>query len=301
MISSWYLYSTRIALQKINLAFISQEDSEIEIDDPVLLDLFRYLDETIEHEMRLAQRASFRDQNRFAPSWWQLQTMAEESLVEPHHSDWYRLYLPDPKETERNIDWVAPDDHYHSVDGKLFKNIGTNTFSSFTWNDLYLINRDYIYQALISSCFHKAITFLDKKRELLDLFADQLIRHNLLREYEIALLWKQFHPPFSSAVAGKRQEQADTACESKGNFITSHTKEITEETRKTTKEERGLGKMPLHKNRRNEVQGGWGSLTTPFPFSKKMNERRGPYSRRGKYRFVDFDFIKPCFFKKRKQ
>ena len=290
MISCWYLYSTIISLHKLNLAFISQEESEIEIDDPVLVDLFRYLEETIENETRLAGRASFTYQQRFAPSWWQLQIFAEELLVEPNDSDWYRLYIPDPKETERNIYWVSPDDHYHSVEGKLFKNIGTNNFSNLTWNDVYLINRDYIYQALISSCFHKAITLLDKKRELLDLFADQLIRHNLLREYEIGVLWKQFHPPFSSPVAGKRQGQA----ESKGNLITLHTKGITEETRKTTKEERGLGNMPLHKNRRHEVQGGWGSMATP-------GQRRGPYSRRGKYRFIDFDFIKPCFFKKRKQ
>jgi SpoVK/Ycf46/Vps4 family AAA+-type ATPase/uncharacterized protein with FMN-binding domain len=262
MISSWYLYSKKISLQKLNLTFVSQEESEIEVDDPVLLDLFRYLDNTIENETRFAGRASFTYQQRFAPSWWQLQTMAEESLVEPNNSNWYRLHLPDPEETERNIDWVSPDDHYHSVNGKLFKDIGTNTFSSLTWNDLYLINRDYIYQALISSCFHKAITLLDKKRELLDLFADQLIRHNLLREYEIGVLWKQFHP---SAIAGNRQEQADT---SKGNLITLHGKRKEEDNR------------PLHKNRRNEVQGG--------------------YSRRGKYRFIDFDFIKPCFFTKKK-
>ena len=316
MISSWYLYSKKISLQKLNLAFVSQEESEIEVDDPVLLDLFRYLEKTIENETRFAGRASFTYQQRFAPSWWQLQTMAEESLVEPNNSDWYRLHLPDPEETERNIDWVSPDDHYHSVDAKLFRDIGTNTFSSLTWNDLYLINRDYIYQALISSCFHKAITLLDKKRELLDLFADQLIRHNLLREYEIGVLWKQFHPPFSSAVAGNRQEQADTACKSKskGNLITLHAwrgsmatpsmarggqrtpgqrggpdpkKGLTEETRKTTKEERGLGNMPLHKNRPNEVQ------RTP-------SQRGGTYSRRGKYRFIDFDFIKPCFFTKKK-
>ena len=310
MISSWYLYSKKISLQKLNLAFVSQEESEIEVDDPVLLDLFRYLENTIENETRFAGRASFTYQQRFAPSWWQLQTMVEESLVEPNNSDWYRLHLPDPEETERNIDWVSPDDHYHSVNAKLFRDIGTAPFSKVTWNDLYLINRDYIYQALISSCFHKAITLLDKKRELLDLFADQLIRHNLLREYEIGVLWKQFHPPFSSAVAGNIQEQADTVCKSKskGNLVTldawkgsflSKTeansdwtlsnerggsdpkKGITEETRKTTKEEQGLDNIPLHKNRPNKVQRGW-------------------YSRRGKYRFIDFDFIKPCFFTKKK-
>ena len=81
-------------------------------------------------------------------------------------------------------------------------------------------------------------------------------------------------------------------------------KGMTEETRKTTKEERGLGNMPLHKNRPNEVQGGSGSLATPSMArggQRTPGQRGGIYSRRGKYRFIDFDFIKPCFFTKKKE
>jgi SpoVK/Ycf46/Vps4 family AAA+-type ATPase len=303
MISSWYLYSKKISLRKLNLAYVSQEESEIEVEDPILLDLFRYLDNTIENETRIDRRASFIYQQHFAPSWWQLKLMTEELYVEPKNADWYRLHLPDPKETERNIHWVPPDNHYHSVNAKLFKDIGRTSFSGLTWNDLYLINRDYIYQTLISSCFHKAITLLDKNRELLDLFADQLIRYNLLREYEINIFWKQFHIPFSSAVTVNRQEQADTT---KSNpFFTKteksrpinpalHAKKITGETSKTKKEERQLGNMRLHKDRRNERQIRWVS-------SVPLGQLGGPYSRRGKYRFVDFDFINPCFFTKKKK
>ena len=246
MITTWYLYSKKISLQKLILSSISQDEIEIEIEDPILLDLFRHLETKIEDETRLAGRASSRYQQRFAPSWWQKQTMTEALLVEPKDSNWYRLHIPDPKETERNIDWVGPDEHYHSIDANLFKNTETtrNNRRSKTpkpgrpqirWNDLYLINRDYIYQGLISNCFHKAINLLDKKRELLDLFADQLIRYNLLRQHEIGVIWKQFNIVKASDI-------------------------------------------PSISPRR---QKGWGS-----------------YSRRKTPKFIDFDFVKPCFFKK---
>ena len=98
---------------------------EIEIEDPILLDLLRHLETKIEDETRLAGRASYRYQQRFAPSWWQKQTMTEELLVEPKDSNWYRLHIPDPKETVRNIDWIGPDEHYHSIDANIFKNTET--------------------------------------------------------------------------------------------------------------------------------------------------------------------------------
>ena len=83
MINTWYLYSKRIASRKFNLAHVSKEENEIEIDDPVLLDLFRHLEKTIEDETRLVRRTSFVYQQRFAPAWWEIQAMTEESLVEP--------------------------------------------------------------------------------------------------------------------------------------------------------------------------------------------------------------------------
>ena len=263
MISTWYLYSKKISLQKLNLAHISQEETEIEMDDPVLLDLFRHLEGNLEDQVRFANRSSFRYQQRFAPSWWQAQILSEESLVEPNDSDWYRLYIPDPEETERNIDWVAPDDHYQSLTANVFKNITRTLHSAgktrhskgyltgwpMTWNDLYLINRDYIYQGLISNCFHKAMDILDRKRELLDLFADQLIRYNLLRQHEITILCEHFI---------NRKETRDVARPDK----------------------------EMDKNCQTERP-------------DKVKKQGISYTRRGKARFIDFDFVKPCFLKKR--
>ena len=210
MITSWYLYSKRVALQEVNLSTIARNVEEI--DDPVLLDLLRHLEEDLEHQVERATRHPQRFQQWASPSWWQTQVMAEASLVEPGYSEWYRIYIPDPEETERNIDWVPPEDHYHAATANRFRNlsrkmpkggskstrsrapIGTNrairrrsmgSLSAITWNDFYLINRDYIYHGLINSCFQKAFLLLDQRRELVDFLSDHLIRYDLLRQYEI--------------------------------------------------------------------------------------------------------------------
>ena len=217
MITSWYLYSKRVALQRLNLSTIARNTEEI--DDPVLLDLFRHLEEDQEHQVERATRHSQRFQQWSSPSWWQTQVMAEAALVEPGYSEWYRIYIPDPEETERNIDWVPPEDHYHAATANQLRNVtkrvrkgsaksilsqaptSTNrairhrsmgSLTAITWNDLYLINRDYIYHGLINSCFQKAFLLLDKRRELVDFLSDHLIRYDLLRQYEIEQICSNF-------------------------------------------------------------------------------------------------------------
>ena len=332
MINTWYLYSKKIASQKFNLAHVSQDENEIEIDDPVLLDIFRHLEKAIENETRLARRTSFMYQHRFAPAWWQTQTMTEESLVEPNDSDWYRLYIPDPEETERNIDWVAPDDHYHAISANLLKNTSRrgipshfvkrthnlriqelfggkrySTGSAVTWNDFYLINRDYIYQALVSSCLHKAINLLDKRRELLDLFAHQLLRYNLLRQHEIGTIWKQFNvvsssPRLLASIAENSQEEVVPADVTSPPFFQGTQKkavveDVSTQPQTLVEEPRNPGPFSKETDRKKVSRADKDSQQTNTP-RKTKRVRWGSYSRRETARFVDFDFVKPCFFKK---
>ena len=37
-------------------------------------------------------------------------------MVDPAYDDWYRIYLPDPEESERNEEWIPPDEYYHTND-----------------------------------------------------------------------------------------------------------------------------------------------------------------------------------------
>ena len=271
MITRWYLYSKKISLQKINLDLVSQDDSEFEYEDPVLLDLLRRSDNKSEEEVRRATRTALRNQQRFSPAWWQIQTMAEELFVLRDYASWYNLHLADPKETERNIHWVPPDDHGHSVDAKIHKNIsltsavpGRHPGLPITWNDLYLINRDYMYQSLINSCFNKALNLIDRRRELLDLFADQLIRYNLLREYEITAIWEQLY----SAIAPLSPP-----------IPLGHRAPSPEDAQKKTAAE---DSSPTYEVKVEHLKPRWG-----------LNSRKNTTN------FIDFDFVKPCFFYKR--
>ena len=332
MINTWYLYSKKIASQKFNLAHVSQDENEIEIDDPVLLDIFRHLEKAIEGETRLARRTSSMYQHRFAPAWWQTQIMTEESLVEPNDSDWYRLYIPDPEETERNIDWVAPDDHYHAISANLLRNTSRmgipshfvkrthnlraqelfegrrySTGSAVTWNDFYLINHDYIYQALVSNCLHKAINLLDRRRELLDLFADQLLRYNVLRQHEIGTICKQFNVvssaprPLASMAENSQEGVVLSDVTSPPSFQAVQDKAALEDLsiqpQPGVEEPRNPGPFSEEKRRKEVAKPNKGSQQISTAFKTKK-VRWGSYSRRETAKFIDFDFVKPCFFKK---
>ena len=225
MIDSWYLYAKKIALQKSTLADISQDSDEIE--DPVLVDLFKHLAEEREYEGKRQTLSSQRFQQWSLPAWWQTQAVAETVIVEPGYSEWYRLHIPDPEETERNIDWIPPEDHHHSEASNRLKNLSNKRIdgaesgrrphqtsscstqslgrekeaaaprsiknrTAITWNDLYLVNRDYIYHGLVNACFHKAFSLLENKRELLDCFVDHLLRYGSLRQHEVHQITENF-------------------------------------------------------------------------------------------------------------
>ena len=243
MIESWYLYAKRIALQKTTLVDISQDSDEI--DDPVLVDLFKHLVEEREYEGRRQTLSSQRFQQWSLPAWWQAQALAETAIVEPGHSEWYRLHIPDPEETERNIDWIPPEDHHHSEASNRLKNLSnkriygaqsvrrphqTSTSSTqslvrekeaaarrsaknrtaITWNDLYLVNRDYIYHGLVNACFHRAFSLLEKKRELLDCFVDHLLRYGSLRQHEVHQITENFGIKRSPAAQEDTRESVES-------------------------------------------------------------------------------------------
>ena len=76
----------------------------------------------------------------------------------------------------------------------LFKNRQIKNKLNFdvTWNDLYKLDRDYIYHALILTCFNKAFSLLDENRELLDYLADYLMRFETLRQHKIKQIFYDF-------------------------------------------------------------------------------------------------------------
>lgn len=67
--------------------------------------------------------------------WWQQQISSELEFVEKNFTNWSRLYLSNPEQSDRNPEWLPPDEFYHSGSGlknvkKAFANLQKNKSSS---------------------------------------------------------------------------------------------------------------------------------------------------------------------------
>jgi len=125
-------------------------------------------------------------QSYFPVAWWQYQVANEFEIATRHFSDWYRLYLPDPQENERNLEWSPPDEFYHG------NNVLENLTGSTNWNDISDIHLEYQMHSLILQSFNKALVLLDENREVLDHLAFELMHFEILREPEIKELLKKY-------------------------------------------------------------------------------------------------------------
>ena len=268
LVDKWFFYSNKITLRKENQIFTNQ--NTLEFSKIELVDLFQQLTEEVqklvsasnisESSMRDGRDKHFRSnfQEWSIRPWWQNQITKEIGNLNMFYDDWYRIYLPDPQESERNEEWVIPDEYYHNTQNlknilpffgyKAYKpkvclapkkqsnqgyfdhgfnkneSYGANKSFAFvkapktplltslkemsgvtkdfqtknelyvdiTWNDLYKIDRDYIYHALIITCFNKAFSLLDENRELLDYLADYLMRFETLRQHKIKEIFCDF-------------------------------------------------------------------------------------------------------------
>jgi hypothetical protein len=189
MISKWYFYSKNLAIRNSNQIFYHRNLQEISELDTI--DLFNQL--AIEIETGIIKKARSSGLKRDFQPWWQTQISRKIGLLDPAYDDWYRIYLPDPQENERNEEWIPPDEYYHN-NNNLSDLALNSSNSSINWNNLYASDRDYISHSLLLTCFNTAFTILDKNRELLDYLASYLMRNDILREHEINDILLQFKP-----------------------------------------------------------------------------------------------------------
>ena len=160
----------------------------------------------------------------YAIPWWQQEISSELEFVEKNFTNWSRFYLSNPEQSERNPEWLPPDEFYHSSSGlknvKLaFANIakrkaqkeplkkvqqslpenreGANSstkekHTTFPWNDVTKLTRDYPVHSLVLQSLNKALVILNQNRELLDRIVVELLYNEILRQPEIESLFKDF-------------------------------------------------------------------------------------------------------------
>lgn len=189
MIDNWYLYSRKLINRKNQNLVTDKNNKEFrEIEN---LDFIKLIDTEMEDEIEIDKIAklsrSDRSQQKAFGPWWQVQVAKQVSEIEYFYSDWYRIYLPDPEESILNIEWIPPDEYFHT--NKSLKNLSNQ--SDINFNDIYKVEKDYIYHNLILNSFNRCFSLLEENREFLDYFADYLIRNKILRQDQIYFIMSQ--------------------------------------------------------------------------------------------------------------
>ena len=207
MIQYWYFYGKNISIEKqCNTLSVYNVKEYRDITDKIPffnsfltnleLSLSEQFDEFINnvnystggHDINKKPENSIEQQAQkyFPTASWQHRVSDEFEIAARTFSDWYRLYLPDPQQTERNLEWTPPDEFYH---GNILIEELTE---SLNWNDLTQVHIDYQIHSLILQSFNKAFVLLDQHREVLDHLATELVHREILREPEIEKILKQF-------------------------------------------------------------------------------------------------------------
>jgi AAA+ superfamily predicted ATPase len=184
MVEKWYFYAKRTCTQtyhpllnNFNLYDFYQED----------INLFKAIFEDIDSEIEVQNRliSVLRTQKWSFRTWWQKQVADEESFFDKSIMDWYRIYVVEPEEDERNIEWVPPDDYYTGLNIRL-------TSSFIYWHHFLKLAYDHLYHSLLINSFNASYSLLNKNRELLDYLVDFVLRYEKVRNHQIKILIAPF-------------------------------------------------------------------------------------------------------------
>jgi ATP-dependent Zn protease len=198
MVQKWYLYSKTTTVRKTSSIVTTKnlnEYRDVHEKIPFFTQFLKNAESSNSQEIYSSSSShdpqteialDQQSQSYFPVAWWQYQVSDEFEVATRHFSDWYRLYLPDPQENERNLEWSPPDEFYHG--NNLIEHL--TDFSN--WNDISGISTEYQIHSLILQSFNKALVLLDQHRELLDKLAYELVKREVLREPEIQEILVQF-------------------------------------------------------------------------------------------------------------
>jgi len=205
MIDHWYLYSKTITIQNNSKIlnnfnekeYFDQTDKQQSLNQLALnseinleLELEEFTNTFNRRETEhLVQQQS---QTFFPSSVWQSQVATEFEFATRIFSDWYRIYLPDPQQVERNLEWIPPDEYYQ-----------TNSFLMSTddnWNKELENSKGYLTSSLMLQSYNQAIKLLDNNRENLDLLVSKLLKDEIIRTPDLKFLLKDLKSSTSKQI-----------------------------------------------------------------------------------------------------
>jgi ATP-dependent Zn protease len=192
MLQDWYLYTNFLQQQKFVSIPTNQNQLEYRKNEE-LFSLFeetvRYLDQQITGHFSISDSLSQR-------ATWKMNIIADVSNADSLFAEWSRFHLPDPQETERNPEWIPPEEYYNANENKRYRVPTSNESSEvselLSFSELTLIERDRYIQNILISSFNKAFDVLEMNRELLDVLACFLYKNKILRSFELENLIQNY-------------------------------------------------------------------------------------------------------------
>lgn len=182
MILQWYFYAHRVATEKLHSALMTSNPIELGKEQTRLL---AAIGENLTQEIYTVNPPRAQGQRWSFRTWWQKIISNQLSLSDRSILEWYRIYLGDPEETERNIEWVPPDDYYHQSTFDQLENITR-------WNSLLRMGCEYLYRGLIFGALNASWIQLRLNCECVDILADALIRFEYMRDIQFQTILRNF-------------------------------------------------------------------------------------------------------------
>ena len=190
MIEKWYFYLEKIATEKFHPIL---EDSNLweykEREKEILLAQALVDEMMIDLDMR--NRLSRNEQKYSYQAWWMKKVATQLNFNvymgigrEVDNLLWSRIYLSDPDNSPQNIEWVAPDEYFHTI-------FRTPPFCM-PWTQFLENGRFAISNLLLLQSFNTIFKTLRQFSEFLDFLADYFLRHESVREAEFEMKLNKF-------------------------------------------------------------------------------------------------------------
>ena len=184
MVEKWYFYLERIATEKFHP--ILENANLWEYSEKEIL-LNKALVDEIIIDLDMRNRLSKNEQKYSYQTWWmkkvatQLNYRAWSAKLTLH---WSRIYLSDPEDSAQNIEWVAPDEYFHTI-------LRTRPYCM-AWTHFLENGRFAISNLLLLQSFNTVFKTLRSFSEFMDFLADYFLRYECIRENEFQTKMDQF-------------------------------------------------------------------------------------------------------------
>ena len=181
MVEKWYFYLERIATEKFHPILENVNLWEYSEKDIFLNQAF--IDEMI-IDLDMRNRLSKNEQKYSYQTWWMKKVATRLNYRENFVLNWSRIYLSDPEDSPQNIEWVAPDEYFHTI-------LRTGP-CCMAWTHFLENGRFAISNLLLLQSFNTVFKTLRQFSEFMDFLADYFLRYECIREIEFQTKISQF-------------------------------------------------------------------------------------------------------------